>query len=103
MPNRTQGKKTLPSFSIILETGNLATADLDHPQRRLENLANQTLSATRANAFLSIDPGPTPAEVRARRTSRPSGTPSRFVFKRALHPAGTGCCSFGRVMITSVK
>lgn len=53
-------EKTLPSFSIILETENLAQADLRGLLRSLACLDAQTPSPSSANDVLLIDSGDTP-------------------------------------------
>lgn len=50
----------LPSFSILLETENLANADLNGLSQSLASLANQDISPTKANEVLLIDSGDTP-------------------------------------------
>jgi glycosyltransferase involved in cell wall biosynthesis len=56
---------TLPSFSIVLETENLANADLQGLARSLSCLAAQDPSPTDANEVLLIDSGDTPADLLA--------------------------------------
>jgi glycosyltransferase involved in cell wall biosynthesis len=53
----------LPSFSLILETENLANADLKGLFKSLETLANQDISPTCANEVLLIDSGDTPTHI----------------------------------------
>lgn len=53
------------SFSIVLETENLANADLQGLVRSLACLAAQDLSPTQANEVLLIDSGDTPPELLA--------------------------------------
>jgi glycosyltransferase involved in cell wall biosynthesis len=55
----------LPSFSIVLETENLASSDLVGLVRSLNCLADQDLPPTEANEVLLIDSGDTPAELLA--------------------------------------
>ncbi|WP_421657275.1 glycosyltransferase [Leptothermofonsia sp. ETS-13] len=55
--------KTLPSFSIILETENLANADLEGLSRSLASLVNQDVSPSQANEVLLIDSGDTPPDL----------------------------------------
>ncbi len=50
----------LPSFSIILETENLANADLEGLSKSLASLIDQDLSPTCANDVLMIDSGDVP-------------------------------------------
>ena len=51
------------SFSIILETENLANADLNGLVDSLASLVNQTMSPTEANEVLVIDSGDAPPEL----------------------------------------
>ena len=53
----------LPSFSLVLETENLANAHLDSLTQSLTSLAQQELPLTAANEILMIDSGNTPASV----------------------------------------
>lgn len=53
----------LPSFSIVLETENLANADIAGLVRSLECLAAQDPSPMTANEVILIDSGDTPAPV----------------------------------------
>lgn len=53
----------LPSFSIVLETENLANADLKGLSKSLASLANQDLPLTLANEVLPIDSGDTPLDL----------------------------------------
>jgi glycosyltransferase involved in cell wall biosynthesis len=53
----------LPSFSIILETENLANADLEGLSQALASLVHQDLSPTSANEVILIDSGDAPAEL----------------------------------------
>jgi glycosyltransferase involved in cell wall biosynthesis len=55
----------LPSFSIVLETENLASSDLTGLVRSLSCLADQDLPPSEANEVLLIDSGDTPAELLA--------------------------------------
>ena len=52
-----------PSFSIILETENLANADLNGLVNSLASLVHQTLSPTEANEVMVIDSGDAPPEL----------------------------------------
>jgi len=52
-----------PSFSIILETENLANADLNGLVNSLASLVHQTLSPTDANEVMVIDSGDAPPEL----------------------------------------
>ena len=60
---QTPLKTQLPSFSLILETENLANADLKGLSKSLETLANQDISPTCANEVLLIDSGDTPTHI----------------------------------------
>ena len=53
----------LPSFSLIYETENLCSVELENIYRSLASLAAQTISITDANEFLIIDGGYAPDEV----------------------------------------
>lgn len=53
----------LPSFSIILETENLANADLKGLSRSLSSLAAQEPAPTCANEVILIDSGDAPADL----------------------------------------
>lgn len=53
----------LPSFSIVLETENLANADLKGLSKSLASLANQDLPLTSANKVLVLDSGDTPPDL----------------------------------------
>ena len=61
MANISQTK--LPSFSLIYETENLCSVELENIYRSLASLASQTISITDANEFLIIDGGYAPDEV----------------------------------------
>jgi glycosyltransferase involved in cell wall biosynthesis len=52
-----------PSFSMIFETENLATVELENIYQSLASLAAQHLPPSQANEFLIIDSGDTPAQV----------------------------------------
>lgn len=52
-----------PSFSIIFETENLATVELENIYKSLASLAEQEIVPTRANEFLIIDGNYAPVEV----------------------------------------
>lgn len=56
-------KTKLPSFSLILETENLANADLKGLSKSLASLANQDLSPTEANEVLLMESGDTPIDI----------------------------------------
>lgn len=52
-----------PSFSIVLETENLANADLEGLVKSLASLVSQDISPDRANEVILIDSGDTPSEL----------------------------------------
>ncbi len=54
---------TLPSFSIVLETENLANADLEGLTNALASLVHQDLSPEQANEVILIDSGDAPPEL----------------------------------------
>jgi glycosyltransferase involved in cell wall biosynthesis len=58
-----QGANQLPTFSIVLETENLANADLDGLVNSLASLVNQDVSPAAANEVLLIDSGDAPLEL----------------------------------------
>ncbi|MBF2025979.1 MAG: glycosyltransferase [Oscillatoriales cyanobacterium C42_A2020_001] len=58
-----RGANQLPTFSIVLETENLANADLDGLVNSLASLVNQDVSPTAANEVLLIDSGDAPPEL----------------------------------------
>lgn len=53
----------LPSFSIVLETENLANADLEGLVKSLASLVNQDISPQQANEVILIDSGDAPTEL----------------------------------------
>jgi glycosyltransferase involved in cell wall biosynthesis len=53
----------LPSFSIVLETENLANADIEGLSRSLESLVKQDISPSCANEVLLIDSGDAPSDL----------------------------------------
>jgi glycosyltransferase involved in cell wall biosynthesis len=55
--------KKLPSFSIVFETENLASVELENIYRSLESIASQDISPEMANEFLIIDSGYAPQEI----------------------------------------
>lgn len=55
--------ENLPSFSLVLETENLANADLDGLAQSLASLGLQDLPLTAANEVLMVDSGSTPAQL----------------------------------------
>lgn len=57
------GLQTLPSFSIVLETENLANADIEGLSRSLASLVNQDLSPTEAREVILVESGDTPADL----------------------------------------
>jgi len=58
-----QVDKQLPTFSIILETENLANASLEGLVNSLASLVNQDVSPTQANEVLLIDSGDAPPDL----------------------------------------
>jgi glycosyltransferase involved in cell wall biosynthesis len=56
-------KTKFPSFSIVYETENLESVELENIYRSLSSLAAQDISPAQANEFLIIDSGDAPAEV----------------------------------------
>lgn len=53
----------LPSFSIVLETENLANADLEGLSRSLASLVHQDISPSQANEVLLMDSGDVPTDL----------------------------------------
>ena len=53
----------LPSFSLVYETENLCTVELENIYRSLDSLATQEISPSQANEFLIIDGGYAPDEI----------------------------------------
>jgi glycosyltransferase involved in cell wall biosynthesis len=53
----------IPSFSMIFETENLASVELENIYRSLESIATQDISPEMANEFLIIDSGHAPDTV----------------------------------------
>ena len=60
---QTDSKTVLPSFSIVLETENLASANVGGLIESLAALAKQDIPPTKANEVLLIDTGDTPPEL----------------------------------------
>jgi hypothetical protein len=60
---QTPREKQLPSFSIVLETENLANANLKGLSQALDSLAHQDIPPTQANEVWLIDSGDTPATL----------------------------------------
>lgn len=61
---RQSGMETkIPSFSIVYETENLASVELENIYRSLGSIAAQDVSPEQANEFLIIDGGNAPPEV----------------------------------------
>lgn len=60
---KTTPEEQLPSFSIVLETENLANADLNGLSESLASLAAQDISPTRAQEIWLIDSGDTPLDL----------------------------------------
>lgn len=56
-------EKPLPSFSIIYETENLSSVELDNIYKSLASLKQQELSPKSANEFLIVDGGNAPKEI----------------------------------------
>jgi glycosyltransferase involved in cell wall biosynthesis len=54
---------TLPTFSIVYETENLTSVELDNIYRSLSSIAAQEVSPDQANEFLIIDGGYAPEQV----------------------------------------
>lgn len=63
MPPAASQPEKLPSFSLVLETENLANADLDGLAQSLASLAQQDIPLTAANEVLIVDSGDLPAEI----------------------------------------
>jgi len=63
MPSATPPTGKLPSFSLVLETENLANADLDGLAQSLASLAEQDVPLTAANEVFMIDSGNTPTQL----------------------------------------
>ena len=57
--------RSLPSFSLVLETVNLELADVDDVRRSLASLAQQDLSPEAANEVVMVESGEVPQEVLA--------------------------------------
>lgn len=60
---QTPLKMNLPNFSIVIETENLANANIKDLAKSLNSLANQDLSPDLANEVLLIDSGDTPPNL----------------------------------------
>ncbi|MBE7382502.1 MAG: glycosyltransferase family 2 protein [Leptolyngbya sp. SIO1E4] len=58
-----QADLELPSFSIVYETENLSSVELENIYHSLASLATQEISPEQANEFLIVDSGNAPAEV----------------------------------------
>lgn len=63
--NKPLQETLLPSFSIILETENLATAELQGLVHAISSLDQQTVSPPEAQEVILIDSGDTPPELLA--------------------------------------
>jgi glycosyltransferase involved in cell wall biosynthesis len=61
--DKSQTDKSPISFSIIIETENLASADLPGLFRSLDALESQTLSPLQANEVLMVETGDVPADL----------------------------------------
>lgn len=59
----TVQERTLPSFSIVYETENLSSVELENIYRSLASLSQQEISPEIANEFLIINAGSAPEEV----------------------------------------
>jgi glycosyltransferase involved in cell wall biosynthesis len=60
---KQERETNFPSFSIVYETENLESVELENIYRSLSSLAAQDISPAQANEFLIIDSGDAPAEV----------------------------------------
>jgi hypothetical protein len=60
----------LPSFSMIYETENLSSVELENIYRSLASIANQDISPEQANEFLTIEGDYAPEEVIAQLCSK---------------------------------
>lgn len=60
---QTRLEMNLPSFSIVIETENLANANIKDLAKSLNSLANQDISLDLANEVLLIDSGDTPPNL----------------------------------------
>ncbi|KAM3092022.1 glycosyltransferase family A protein [Phormidesmis sp. 146-35] len=56
-------ESTLPTFSLVFETENLSSVELDNIYRSLNSLVTQDISLEQANEFLIIDSGDAPPEL----------------------------------------
>ncbi|RAM51571.1 MAG: glycosyltransferase family 2 protein [Hapalosiphonaceae cyanobacterium JJU2] len=56
-------ERNIPSFSIVFETENLSSVELENIYRSLASIAAQDISPEQANEFLIIDAGYAPQEV----------------------------------------
>lgn len=63
MPSAVPSTEKQPSFSLVVETENLANADLDGLAQSLASLAQQDLPLATANEVLIVDSGHTPASL----------------------------------------
>jgi glycosyltransferase involved in cell wall biosynthesis len=59
----SQSNNLLPSFSLIFETENLSSVELENIYKSLASLAEQSISVAKANEFLIIDGDYAPPEV----------------------------------------
>ncbi len=64
LPNK-EAFLDLPSFSIVYETDNLSSVEIENIYRSLASLAAQDISIEKANEFLVIDGGEPPTEALA--------------------------------------
>jgi glycosyltransferase involved in cell wall biosynthesis len=60
---KQETESIFPSFSIVYETENLSSVELENIYRSLASLATQDISPAQANEFLIVDGGYAPAEV----------------------------------------
>lgn len=56
-------ESSLPSFSLIIETENLANADITHLSESLNSIANQDIAINDAQDVVIIDSGDTPKNI----------------------------------------
>lgn len=61
--SQQESKINYPSFSIMFETENLSSVELDNIYQSLASIAEQDISPEQANEFLIIDSGDAPAEL----------------------------------------
>lgn len=83
--------KNLPSFSIVVETENLATADLQGLIAAIDCLADQDPAPTAANEVLLIDSGDIPLQVKTQ-------LQTQYPWLR-IHQAPSGITYYGAKML----